>query len=131
MGRTSKNQGAEWSSCAAHLLLLLCLSAVQSLEAVPTDWLSTGHIGIYDPGYPESSSMQKQMARASGVPAPAFTPRVLKVSREPLPGWASLSEDSQWLHLALKTLGLGAVPGVKGATLSCEGRKRQEISPKK
>lgn len=26
-------------------------------------------------------------------------------SREPLPDWPSLLEDSQWLHLALKTLG--------------------------
>ena len=49
-----------------------------SLLAVPTGGLPTGHIGIYDSGCPESSSMQKQMAQA-GVPTPALTPYVLRI----------------------------------------------------
>lgn len=62
----------------AHLSFLL--GGVQFLGAVPAGSLPTRHIGIYDPGCLESSSMQKQMARAS-VPAPALTPHVLRILR--------------------------------------------------
>lgn len=62
----------------AHLPFPLC--GVQYLGAVPADSLPTGHIGIYDPGCLEGSSMQKQMARAS-VSAPALTPHVLRILR--------------------------------------------------
>ena len=61
-----------------HLASLLCLSGVQPLGAVPSGWLPTGHMDVYDSGCPESSSMQKQMARA-GVPTLALTPYVLKI----------------------------------------------------
>lgn len=107
-----------------HLPFLLCLSGVQSQGTVPTGSLPTGHIGIYDPRCLESSSMQKQMARAS-VPAPALIPHVLRILKGTI---ARLAKPVRRLPVAssgLEDFELETAPDSKGATLSYKGRERQ------